>query len=100
MFSAGWTEDLRYVANHIQKMNPDSHLFLVGFSLGANVLTKYLGEEREKTPFVGAVAIANPFNLVATNQHLENFWSGRQYNKHLTKGLVNYAKRYFLSKKI
>lgn len=94
MFSAAWTNDIRVAALHIKQNNPGSHMFAVGFSLGANILTKYLGEEKENTPFVGAVSLGNPFDLMATNEHLESNLIGRFYNSKLTVGLVSYARRY------
>ncbi len=36
-----------------------------GFSLGANILTKYVGEEGEDCPLQGLVVIANPWNFLA-----------------------------------
>ncbi len=36
----------------------------VGWSLGANILVRYLGEEKEKTPLKAAVSLCNPFDLV------------------------------------
>lgn len=36
----------------------------VGFSLGANILVKYLSEEMDNTPLFAAVSVANPFDFV------------------------------------
>lgn len=35
----------------------------VGWGYGANMLTKYLAEAGEKTPFIAATCIDNPFDL-------------------------------------
>ena len=42
---------------------PHAPLMAVGFSLGSNILVKYIGEEGERIPLVGAVSVANPFDL-------------------------------------
>lgn len=34
-----------------------------GYSLGANILTRYLGEEGSSAPLAAAVSLCNPFNL-------------------------------------
>lgn len=49
---------------NVKKEFPESRLYAVGFSLGANLLLNYLGEEREAAPFEAAVSLCNPFNLV------------------------------------
>lgn len=38
-------------------------MYAVGFSLGANLLTKYLGEEGDKCFLVGASAVSNPWDF-------------------------------------
>jgi len=38
-------------------------MYAVGFSLGANLLTKYLGEEGEKCFLVGASVVSNPWDF-------------------------------------
>ena len=35
----------------------------MGYSLGANLLSKYLAEEGEDAPLVAACAISNPFDF-------------------------------------
>lgn len=57
----------------IKKINrryPEAPIFAVGFSLGANLLVKYLGEEGRHggRPLAGAVAVSNPWNF--ENNHL------------------------------
>ncbi|KAJ2484389.1 hypothetical protein EV174_002470 [Coemansia sp. RSA 2320] len=62
-FHAGMTEDLREFVVHLAKRRPDSPLVGVGFSLGANILTKYIGEEGASCRFVAAVSVGNPFDI-------------------------------------
>ena len=39
-------------------------LVAAGYSLGANILTRYLGEEGAAAPLAAAASLCNPFNLV------------------------------------
>jgi predicted alpha/beta-fold hydrolase len=55
--------DLCSVFNHIHKKYPSSLMFAAGFSLGSNILLKYLGEVGKDTPLACALSISNPFNL-------------------------------------
>lgn len=42
----------------------DAHIFGVGFSLGANLLMKYVAERGYNVPLRAAVSIHNPYNFV------------------------------------
>ncbi len=44
-------------------------LMAVGWSLGANILVTYLGEEKSDTPLVAAASLCNPFDLVSARIH-------------------------------
>ncbi|KAL0360123.1 UNVERIFIED_CONTAM: Embryogenesis-associated protein [Sesamum radiatum] len=46
-YNAGWTEDVREVITYLHKEYSAAPLFVVGTSIGANILVKYLGEEGE-----------------------------------------------------
>ena len=50
---------------------PDAPLFAIGWSLGANILTNFLGEEGSKAKLKGAAALCNPFDLNACDTALE-----------------------------
>jgi predicted alpha/beta-fold hydrolase len=72
---------------HIEK---DAPFIAVGFSMGANILTKYLGEEGPACPLTAAVSIANPYDFVATNGHITHCWfRKRVYNATITKNLLH-----------
>lgn len=45
LYSAGHTDDIRVAIWYIAKRYPRARLVGVGFSLGANVLTRYIAEE-------------------------------------------------------
>jgi hypothetical protein len=43
-YSASFTEDLRQVVKHVGTSFPTSRLYAAGWSLGANILVRYLGQ--------------------------------------------------------
>lgn len=43
-YSASFTGDLRQVIAHVLGRYPKSNVYAVGWSLGANILVRYLGE--------------------------------------------------------
>lgn len=66
-------EDIVSVMKHISNTcGPHSPLIGVGFSLGSNILVKYLGMVGANTPFVCALSISNPFDLNKATQMLRN----------------------------
>ncbi|CAM9223846.1 unnamed protein product [Discosporangium mesarthrocarpum] len=62
-YNASFTGDVRLAISHIRHRHPESPIFAVGYSLGANLLVKYLGEEGAHggAPLSGAVAVSNPW---------------------------------------
>jgi len=79
------TSDLRFAISHVHSRFPDAPLVACGYSLGSNLLVKYLGEEGDKTPLLGAVSCSNPYNFVMSSQALP-----LPYSQHMSKGLVKY----------
>ncbi|KAJ4823037.1 hypothetical protein Tsubulata_012354 [Turnera subulata] len=90
-YHAGWTEDVRAVVNHLHHEYPKIPLFLVGTSLGANVVVKYLGEEGENTPIAGAVSVCNPWDLLEGDRFFGRTVMGKFYDRVLSSGLKRYA---------
>lgn len=78
----GDTEDLREVLALLRRREPATRMFAVGWSLGANVLLKYLGEEGEGTPLTAAAAVCAPFQLQPCAERLRTGFS-RVYQRHL-----------------
>jgi predicted alpha/beta-fold hydrolase len=64
-YHAGATYDLQTVIDHVLKTNDYQSLHLVGFSLGGNLVLKYLGERPMKIPKIvkSCVAISVPIDL-------------------------------------
>ncbi|GGG37641.1 alpha/beta hydrolase [Croceivirga lutea] len=73
-YHSGATEDLIAVVNHIKTTKTYSQIYIMGFSLGGNLLLKYLGEGNQvPKELKAAVAISVPCNLKdACNQLLQS----------------------------
>jgi predicted alpha/beta-fold hydrolase len=56
-YSAGSTDDTRQALMYLNHKYPDAPLLGLGFSLGANLLTRYLGEEGERSKLKAGAAL-------------------------------------------
>jgi len=81
-FNTSHTDDLRSVINHLRKIYPTSKLFVCGFSYGANMLCKYLGEEGNNTTVTAGISVSNPFSFLKT---VEMITEKKVYNYLFTK---------------
>ncbi len=91
-YHSGETGDLDYIVRHILEKHPGRPLVVIGFSLGGNVLLKWLGEQAEASPLHSAIAISVPFDLNSAALKLEKGLS-RIYQRHLLKKLRNSVRR-------
>ncbi|OWZ08958.1 Serine protease [Phytophthora megakarya] len=91
LYCTAYTEDLRYVLQQLaKKYDFKQEAFVgVGFSMGSNVLVKYLGEEGVQTPLTGAVSVGNPFNLTKVSENL----SGTMFNRLMYDKALNRSMR-------
>ena len=74
LFNARATWDVRQAVKWLRKTFPNRPLFGIGFSLGANILTNYLGEEGDACQLKAAVICANPWNLDICAVNLQRTW--------------------------
>ena len=88
----GDTQDLRELLGDLREREPGTKLFAVGWSLGGNVLLKYLGEDGDRTPLAGAVAVCPPFQLKPCAERLRTGFS-RLYQRHLMSELLRMIRR-------
>ena len=90
-YHAGKTDDLHHVIQYILEKNKYDVIALVGFSLGGNLLLKYLGE-REDVPkeIVSGAAISAPLHLKGSLEQLSQ-WNNWLYR---TSFLYHLRKKY------
>jgi len=63
---------------YIRRRYPKAPLLGLGFSLGANVLTRYVAEEGEDCRLAAVCVLACPWDLVANSEALEGNWFHRR----------------------
>lgn len=74
VYHSGQTEDLRIIINHVLKTTDYDELFLVGFSMGGNIVLKYSGEESQNiSSKISKVAVlSTPLDLLSSSHALLN----------------------------
>ncbi|KAJ2005953.1 hypothetical protein GGI04_002050 [Coemansia thaxteri] len=65
LYNAHDTNDYRNIVANISQQFPNAPLIGAGFSLGANLLTRYLGEQGSDSPLTAAISVCNPFDMSA-----------------------------------
>lgn len=85
-YHSGETSDLDTVVRLLRSRHPHAPLAAVGYSLGGNVLLKWLGEQGAKAPLAAAVAVSVPFDLHRAAWRLERGLS-RLYQRVLLRSL-------------
>jgi predicted alpha/beta-fold hydrolase len=72
-YHSGDTGDLAYVVDRLRAQKPGRALGLAGFSLGGNVVAKYLGERGDTVPpeVRAAAVVSVPFDLAMCARNLD-----------------------------
>ena len=91
-YHAGATDDLQEVMEHILKKEKYKDIAFNGFSLGGNLMLKYLGEKREiPKQLKAAVMVSVPCDLHGSLKQLqkkENFLYAKRFLKKLRNHLL------------
>lgn len=74
-YHSGKTDDLKEIIQYIEKAYTYENIHLAGFSLGGNIILKYLGENgfEVASKITSAVAISVPCDLKGSSEVLGNF---------------------------
>lgn len=88
MYHSGETTDLDFVVRRLIHENPDQPLVIAGFSLGGNVMLKWLGEQGADAPeqLRAAAVISVPYDLERGARRIERGFS-RVYTWHFLRTL-------------
>lgn len=97
-YHSGDTGDLGEILKVIRAEHPDVHLLATGYSLGGNVLLKYLGEQGDNSLIDYAAAVSVPFLLAPSSQRLDRGFS-KAYRNRLLSELKEKVKRKFANDK-
>ncbi|MHB0992722.1 MAG: hydrolase [Burkholderiales bacterium] len=92
-YFAGDSAEIGYVLTRLRRQFPHDTMFSAGFSLGANALLLWLGEqgERAKTIIQGAAGISAPLDLTASGNALDHGLNRWIYTRHFLKSLKRIA---------
>jgi len=93
-YHAGETGDIRYFLQSCQEQGQTGPMFAVGYSLGGNVLLKYLGESGSESRLVAAGAACVPLNLYKCSEAL-NIGFSKIYQHYLLNHMKNSVRRKF-----
>lgn len=87
-YHSGVSDDLAEVIAALHAQYENKNLMVVAYSLGANVLLKWLGESGRQSAVERAVAVSTPFTLRLCSQSLLSGFS-RLYGRYFTRRLVS-----------
>jgi predicted alpha/beta-fold hydrolase len=89
-YHSGEITDLAFVLSSLHLRYPGRAIGVVGYSLGGNVLLRFLGEQGDDPPpyLKGAVAISVPFDLTEGTACLERGAMGRFYSGYFLRSLL------------
>ncbi|MDF1759881.1 MAG: hydrolase [Coxiellaceae bacterium] len=76
-YHSGDTADFDYILRTLVKRYPHTQMMAIGFSLGANILLKYVAEKNYPSQFVAAAAISVPFDLGMTSDYMHPLYQLR-----------------------
>ena len=98
-YHAGATEDLESVIEHVLQHYNYERIVLVGFSLGGNLMLKYLGDTGANVPaqIQGAVGVSVPCDLAASVEAMSvpaNSIYMKRFMRHLRAKMIDKAKDY------
>ena len=90
-YHSGASDDLAEVIGQLRARRPCAPLHAVGYSLGGNVLLKYLGETGSASGLESAVAVSVPFRL---DQCADRIGQGlsKIYQAHFMRAMLTYVR--------
>eukprot|EP01107_Rhizomastix_libera_P013056 TRINITY_DN3468_c0_g1_i1.p1 TRINITY_DN3468_c0_g1~~TRINITY_DN3468_c0_g1_i1.p1 ORF type:complete len:394 (+),score=94.13 TRINITY_DN3468_c0_g1_i1:36-1217(+) len=86
-YNSGFTTDLRNAVSLIHQRYPSAPLLAIGYSLGANILTKFCREEKENCLLNAAVSVSSPLDLTKSQNSMHSGSIGRLFSSFMLKGL-------------
>ncbi|KAJ1866092.1 hypothetical protein LPJ57_006024 [Coemansia sp. RSA 486] len=96
LYNGGFTSDYGFAVEHIRSRFPQSKLVSIGYSLGANLITKYVGEQGSACALKAAISVCNPYDLAASSDAIEEptFRNKYVYSPAMLEGLMRLYRRH------
>jgi predicted alpha/beta-fold hydrolase len=93
-YHAGETSDIRHFLKSLQQAGYVGPMLAVGYSLGGNVLLKYLGESGKDSRLSAAAAVCVPLDLHACSKAL-NIGFSKLYQRYMLNNMKDSVRRKF-----
>ncbi|KAJ6513186.1 AB-hydrolase YheT [Mycena sanguinolenta] len=95
-YTAAQTDDLRQALMYISKLYPKAPLLGLGFSIGGNVLIRYLAEEGADSLLCSACILGCPWDLKSNNDYLlhDSTLGKRLYLRGMGENVVTIMKQH------
>lgn len=89
LYHSGETTDLAFTVDELDRRWPGRRLYLAGFSLGGNVIAKWLGDLGDAVPpqVAGAAVVSAPFDLARSADYFEQSLGGL-YSRRFLRTLI------------
>ena len=91
-YHLGRTHDFAVLLKHVKAKYPNTPLYATGFSMGGNILLKWLGENAGQTDIKAAVAVSAPYDLRSTSVQIRR-GKGRIYQWLLMRDIKRYLNK-------
>jgi predicted alpha/beta-fold hydrolase len=96
-FSAEVNSDVECAIHAVSSACPGAPIVAAGFSLGANILFRFLGDRASRHCRIkAAVSICSPLDLQWTSDHLASSCVGRLWSRIMAKNLIRFWSKHAL----
>nr|XP_033330169.1 abhydrolase domain-containing protein 2 isoform X2 [Megalopta genalis] len=106
IFSYGHTEDYHVMLQSLIEKHPNTKIVCIGFSLGGNLVTKYLGERgsNKLSNIIGGISICQGYNALEGTKFLLNWQNFRRFYLYImsesVKSIILKHKHVLLSEEV
>ncbi|XP_067653028.1 monoacylglycerol lipase ABHD2-like [Haliotis asinina] len=95
IFDYGSTTEFHYMVEDMRKMYPNSSFLAVGFSMGANIITKYLGEHPDNQKhFICGMSLCQGYDVTQICPQLMSYFLPRVYVYAMTENMKKILHRH------
>lgn len=106
IFTYGHTDDYHMMLQSLMEKHPNTKIICIGFSLGGNLVTKYLGERRSNklSNIIGGISICQGYNAIEGTKFLLNWQNFRRFYLYImtesVKNIILKHKNILLSEEV
>ncbi|XP_022106154.1 monoacylglycerol lipase ABHD2-like [Acanthaster planci] len=95
IFTYGDTDEYSVLVDHVRERFPSSHLISIGFSMGANIIVKYLGERPKRQDwFLCGLSICQGYDITKATYVLHEWENCRRlYNFMMAQNMLSEIRR-------